>query len=131
MSRIGRLPIPIPQGVDVKLSEAAVEVKGPKGLLSMTIPPLVSVSQDNGNVVVNREGGDGRSKAMHGLARALINNMVVGVTQGFQKQLEIQGVGYRATLQGNTLKLELGFSHPINFPIPQGIEIAVERTNRC
>ena len=127
MSRIGRLPIAIPQGVDVKLSESSVEVKGPKGLLSMAIPPLVKVSQDDGNVVVNREGEDGRSRSMHGLARALINNMVLGVTEGFQKQLEIQGVGYRATLQGDVLHLELGFSHPIDYPIPEGIQISIER----
>jgi large subunit ribosomal protein L6 len=128
MSRIGRLPVPIPKGVDVRLSESAIEVKGPKGLLSMAIPPLVTLSQGDGNVVVKREGEDGKSKAMHGLARALINNMVLGVTEGFRKQLEIQGVGYRATLQGNALSLELGFSHPIAYPIPEGIQITVERS---
>src|SRR3990172_5788651 len=110
MSRIGKLPIAIPQGVQVKVDDGRIEVKGPKGTLARPVPPCVTVGQDAGRILVTRENDERRSRAMHGLARALINNMVTGVTKGFEKRLEIQGVGYRAAIQGKTLKLELGYS---------------------
>jgi len=127
MSRIGKLPIPIPAGVEVKVSPTRIEVQGPRGSLAGNLPSRVRVETDNGNLVVRREGDDRKSRALHGLVRALVNNMVVGVTQGFKKNLEINGVGYRAEVQGKSLKLELGFSHPIVYPFPAGIEIKVEK----
>jgi large subunit ribosomal protein L6 len=127
MSRIGKLPIAIPKGVDVKIEDSTIAVKGPKGQLSRVIPPRVSVSTEEGQIVVTRESDSKEARAMHGLARALFNNMVLGVTEGFKRNLEIQGVGYRAEVQGQTLKLELGYSHPILYPIPQGIEAKVEK----
>ena len=127
MSRIGKLPIAIPQGVQVKVDDGRIEVKGPKGTLARPVPPCVTVGQDAGRILVTRENDERRSRAMHGLARALINNMVTGVTKGFEKRLEIQGVGYRAAIQGKTLKLELGYSHSILYPFPNGIEIKVEK----
>lgn len=131
MSRIGKLPIAIPNGVQVKLEAGRIEVKGPKGTLARPIPPCVLVNTDDGRIVVTREENeDRRGKAMHGLARALINNMVTGVTQGFEKKLEIIGVGYRAAVEGTTLKLELGYSHPIFFPFPAGIDIKVEKNTQ-
>ncbi len=112
----------------MKVDGGRIEVKGPKGTLSKPIPPLVTVNMDDGRIVVAREESeDRRGKAMHGLARALINNMVTGVTQGFEKKLEILGVGYRASVEGTTLRLELGYSHPILYPFPKGIDIKVEK----
>ncbi|MCA9409759.1 MAG: 50S ribosomal protein L6 [Candidatus Omnitrophica bacterium] len=127
MSRIGKMPVAVPSGVDVKIGDGRIEVKGPKGTLSRPIPPNVEVKMENGEVTVTREDDHRRSRAMHGLARALINNMVMGVAQGFQKDLKVQGVGYRATLDGKKLKLELGYSHPILYDFPAGIEIKVEK----
>jgi len=127
MSRIGKQPIAIPQGVEVNLTNTSVEVKGSKGSLARSLPPRVQVKTEEGEIVVTRDGDDREARAMHGLARALINNMVLGVTEGFKKDLEIQGVGYRATLQGKTLNLQLGFSHPILYPFPDGVEIEVEK----
>lgn len=131
MSRIGKLPIAIPKGVQVKVEAGQVEVKGPKGTLARPIPPCVQVNTDDGRILVTREESDDRrGKAMHGLARALINNMVTGVTQGFEKKLEIIGVGYRAAVEGTTLRLELGYSHPIFYPFPKGIDIKVEKNTQ-
>ena len=127
MSRIGKLPIPIPKGVEVKLNEETVEVKGPKGTLTRSLPPRVTVKEEDGMIIVNRHNDHRSSRAMHGLTRALINNMVVGVTQGFKKELKVQGVGYRAVLEGKKLKLELGYSHPIYYEFPEGIDITVDR----
>ena len=127
MSRIGKVPIPIPNGVAIKISEGKIEVKGPKGTLSRTIPPRVTVNVEDNLVVVTRQDDHRESRAMHGLTRALLNNMVIGVNAGFKKELKIQGVGYRAILDGKRLKLELGYSHPIYYDFPEGIDITVEK----
>ena len=127
MSRVGKKPIPIPDKVQVTLKGESIEVKGPKGNLSMAMPPRVSVSQEDGSIVVAPEGGERTDRMMQGLTRALIANMVHGVSVGFQKALEIIGVGYRANVDGKNLVLELGFSHPIRYAIPEGIEIQVEK----
>ncbi len=127
MSRIGKIPVPIPKGVELKISATSVDVKGPNGNLSRTLPPHVSIKEENGEIIVAREDDHRVSRAMHGLTRALLNNMVIGVTDGFKKELRIQGVGYRAVLEGKKLKLELGFSHPIYYEFPQGIDIKVEK----
>lgn len=125
MSRIGRKPIPIPSGVQVRLGAGQVEVQGPRGRLVVPVPAGIRFEQHDGTLVALRQ--DEGDKARHGLARALVANAVLGVTQGFRKELEIVGVGYRAELKGRTLILYLGYSHPIEFPIPEGIDIAVER----
>lgn len=131
MSRIGKLPIALPKGVEVKVDAGRIFVKGPKGNLERALPPCVAVNTEDGRVVVTREETDDRrAKAMHGLTRALINNMVTGVSKGFEKKLEILGVGYRAAVEGTTLKLELGYSHPIYYPFPKGIEITVEKNTQ-
>ncbi len=131
MSRIGKLPIALPKGVEIKVGDGRIEVKGPKGTLSRNMPPCVTVNSDEGRIVVTREETeDRRAKAMHGLTRALINNMVTGVTKGFEKKLEILGVGYRAAVEGTTLKLELGYSHSILYPFPAGIDIKVEKNTQ-
>jgi large subunit ribosomal protein L6 len=127
MSRVGKKPIPIPDKVQVTLKGESIEVKGPKGNLSMVMPPRVSVSQEDGSIVVAPEGGERTDRMMQGLTRALIANMVHGVSVGFQKALEIIGVGYRANVDGKNLVLELGYSHPIRYAIPEGIEIQVEK----
>ena len=126
MSRIGRLPITVPQGVDVKIEGHTVRVKGPKGELARTFHPNVSVTREDGTLVVKRENDEKASRALHGLTRALLQNMVTGVTAGFTKNLEISGVGYRAQLQGETLVLALGFSHPVEIDPPQGVTFTLE-----
>lgn len=123
MSRIGKIPIPVPQGVDVKIDKNEVTVKGPKGQLSLTISPRVSVTRENGALLVVRHGDDKAAKAFHGTTQRLVRNMVIGVTDGFKKELEISGVGYRAAVEGNKLNLSLGFSHPVVFEIPEGLKI--------
>ncbi|MCX8117922.1 MAG: 50S ribosomal protein L6 [Desulfobacterota bacterium] len=127
MSRIGRMPIPLPKDVKVSHDPSKIEVSGPKGTLSLPIPRGILVSVDGGKILVQKEREERTLKALHGLTRSLIANMVTGVTQGFEKRLEIVGVGYRADVQGNTLKLSLGFSHPVLFPIPEGIKMEVEK----
>jgi large subunit ribosomal protein L6 len=127
MSRVGRKPIPIPTGVSVDTLDGAVRVKGPKGTLTGRMPARVSVRVEGGKVSVERSDEDKTARALHGLARALIQNMVRGVVEPFVKELEIQGVGYRADVAGKTLKLLLGFSHPVELPIPEGIKIAVDK----
>lgn len=126
MSRIGKRPIPIPQGVEVKIDGALVEVRGPKGTLSHEVPPEIEVGVSDGQIWVRRKDESRRAKALHGLNRTLIANMVEGVTKGFEKKLEIVGVGYRAALEGKALKLTLGYSHPVIYPTPEGIEISVD-----
>jgi large subunit ribosomal protein L6 len=122
MSRIGKAPITVPGGVDVSIAGGAVTVKGPKGTLSRAIPGAISVRQDEGTLVVERPDDDRENRSLHGLTRTLVNNMVVGVTEGFAKELEIIGVGYRAEAQGpTTLRLALGFSHPVVVNAPEGI----------
>ncbi len=127
MSRTGRKPIPIPDKVKVKLAERAIEVDGPQGKLNLTIHPHIDVEVANNTVLVKRRDDEPESRSLHGLTRALIANMVNGVTTGFKKELDIIGVGYRAEVKGNFLNLSLGFSHPVNFPIPDGIKIAVDK----
>ena len=125
MSRIGKKPIEIPDGVTVELSPAEVKVKGPKGELSQTVNPEMKIERDNGTVTVERPTDRGEHRSLHGLTRTLIANMVEGVTQGFERRLEIQGVGYRAKLQGKQLELALGYSHPVSVSPPDGIEFEV------
>lgn len=125
MSRIGRKPIPVPAGVKVQLSAAAVEVQGPKGKMSVGVPRGIKFEQKDG--VLNALRDSDEQRALHGLARALVANAVRGVTEGFKKELDIVGVGYRAEAKGKNIVFALGYSHPIEFPIPEGIQIAVEK----
>jgi large subunit ribosomal protein L6 len=133
VSRIGRKPIAVPDGVTVEIRPGSVAVRGPKGELSERVSPEMAVSQEDGRVVVTRPTDRGDHRALHGLTRTLVANMVTGVTQGFEKRLEIQGVGYRAALRGRDLEMQLGFSHPvtvkapddITFDVPQPTQIVV------
>ncbi|MEM6251452.1 MAG: 50S ribosomal protein L6 [Cyanobacteria bacterium P01_D01_bin.156] len=126
MSRIGKKPVPIPSGVSVSIDNQSVVVKGPKGELSRTLPNGVNISQDGSEVVVARQNDSRTSRAYHGLSRTLIANMIEGVSKGFEKRLEIKGVGYRAAVKGKTLNMNLGYSHPVEFDPPAGIEFKVE-----
>lgn len=126
MSRVGRKPVPVPQGVSVTLDGGRITVKGPKGELSRTVPPEMTVLVENGEVKVSRPSDESRHRALHGLARALIHNMVLGVSKGFSRQLEIQGVGYRAEANPAGLRLQVGFSHPVEYKAPKGIKLSVE-----
>lgn len=128
MSRIGKKPIALPKGVKVKIDDGKIEVSGPKGSLSTAVPEGVSFRMDGDNLVAERASDD--KAALHGLARALVNNAVVGVTDGFTRQLDIVGVGYKAELQKTRVMFSLGYSHQIEFPIPKGIEVKVERINK-
>jgi large subunit ribosomal protein L6 len=131
MSRIGKLPITVPSGVDVAIDGRTVTVKGPKGTLSHTvIEPITVERDDSGTLNVKRPDDERRSKAMHGLSRTLVNNLVVGVTSGYEKKLEIYGVGYRVALRGTTLEFALGFSHPVVVEPPAGVTFAVEAPTR-
>ena len=130
MSRIGRLPIAVPSTVDVTIDGRQVTVKGPRGTLSRALHPDMSVSQEDGSIVVSRPTEQKTHKQLHGLTRTLVNNMVIGVTDGYRKGLEITGVGYRATLNGNKLTLNLGYSHPIEIDPPSGISFEVESPTR-
>ncbi len=125
MSRIGRKPIAIPDGVTVDVAPALISVKGPKGELSQTVSADMKVLESGGSLTVERPTDRGDHRALHGLTRSLIANMVEGVTDGFEKRLEIQGVGYRARLQGKALELAVGYSHPISVTAPEGIEFEV------
>ncbi|MGH9682252.1 MAG: 50S ribosomal protein L6 [Candidatus Acidiferrales bacterium] len=125
MSRIGNKLIPVPSGVKVAINDAAVEVQGPKGKMHVPLPRGIHFEQKDGTLVAKRDGEEFR--ALHGLARALVANAVTGVTTGFKKDLDIVGVGYRAEVKGKNVVLALGYSHPIEFPIPEGIQIAVEK----
>jgi len=130
MSRIGRLPITVPSGVDVTIDGRTVTVTGPKGTLSRSLHPDMTVSREDGTIVVTRPTEQKTHKQLHGLTRTLVNNMVVGVTDGYRKGLEITGVGYRATLNGKKLTLNLGYSHPIEIEPPDGISFEVENPTR-
>ena len=130
MSRIGRLPIPVPSTVDVTIDGRQVTVKGPKGTLSRALHPDMTISQEDGTLLVTRPTEQKTHKQLHGLTRTLVNNMVVGVTDGYRKGLEITGVGYRATLNGSKLTLNLGYSHPIEIEPPAGISFEVESPTR-
>ena len=125
MSRIGRKPIEIPDGVTVSVTEGRVTVNGPKGELSQSVSPGMRIERSDGTLTVERPSDRGEHRSLHGLTRSLIANMVEGVTRGFEKRLEIQGVGYRARLQGKALELALGYSHPVSMPPPDGIEFEV------
>ncbi len=130
MSRVGKNPIAIPKEVDVRIDGQTVTVKGPKGELSREILREMSIEQADGQLLVSRPSDQQRHRAMHGLTRTLVDNMVRGVSEGFSKTLEMQGVGYRAQMQGTDLQLSIGFSHPVNVPPPTGIEFNVEGTTR-
>jgi large subunit ribosomal protein L6 len=130
MSRIGKQPIRVPDGVQVELQGTRVSVTGPRGSLHQDVHPRMKVTVDDGIVTVERRSEERLDKSLHGLTRTLIANMVAGVTEGFEKRLEIQGVGYRAALQGKDLELQVGYSHPVRFPAPEGIEFEVPAANR-
>jgi large subunit ribosomal protein L6 len=130
MSRIGKLPIEIPKGVKINFVDSVLSVQGPNGKLSRVIMPCVSLNITETSLEVTRNDEATTSRAAHGLTRTLINNMVTGVTKGFQTDLEINGVGYRAEVKGKELVLSLGYSHPVNFPIPDGIAIEVEKMTK-
>ena len=130
MSRIGKQPIAIPQKVKVEIKGQQVSVEGPKGKLNWELPRRTSLKVEDGKVVVSREGDDANAKAMHGLSRALVNTMVRGVSEGFVKKLEIQGVGFKASVQGSNVNMTLGYSHPIVYPIPAQIKVTVEENTK-
>lgn len=130
MSRIGKTPVAIPAKVKVTVTGARVAAEGPKGKLELALPRFTSAQVDGASVKISRASETAEARAMHGLARALVNNMVRGVSEGFQKKLEIQGVGFKAALQGNVVNLSLGYSHPINYPVPAGIKVAVEDSTK-
>jgi large subunit ribosomal protein L6 len=127
MSRIGKKPIPIPKGVTVKVAPDAIEVKGPKGQMRQALPPGIVFAQDDGTLVATLAREDGQLRKFHGLARSLVANAVTGVTDGFKKELDIVGVGYRAELKGKQVHFALGYSHPVIFDIPAGIDIAIDK----
>ena len=127
MSRVGKKPIAIPAGVTVTIGDSQIEVKGPKGTLNTPIPQGISFKQEDGSLVAERHDED--DAAFHGLARALANNAVVGVTEGFKKELDVVGVGYKADVQGKKIVFALGYSHPIEYQLPEGIEAKAERVN--
>ncbi|AEG43459.1 50S ribosomal protein L6 [Isoptericola variabilis] len=126
MSRIGKLPVPVPAGVDVTISGALVTIKGPKGTLEHTVPAPITVAQEDGTLVVRRPDDERSSRALHGLTRTLLANIITGVTEGYEKKLEIVGTGYRVTAKGSDLEFALGFSHPVTVTPPQGIAFTVE-----
>lgn len=126
MSRIGKLPIVVPKGVTVELSEGAISAKGPKGNLSCDLPPLVNVTQEDGNIIVNRSSDEQSARAMHGLARTLVNNLVTGVSTGFERAIEINGVGYTVESKGQYVVFNLGYSHPIYYELPKGVEVKID-----
>ncbi len=131
MSRIGRAPIPLPAGVDVSVADGRITVRGPRGTLERALPPDITVRRDDGELVVERPDDEREHRALHGLTRSLVNNMVIGVTAGFTRDLEIVGVGYRAAAQGpNRLELALGFSHPVVVEAPEGITFEVPAPTR-
>ena len=130
MSRIGRRPIPVPNGVDVSIEGQHVTVKGPKGTLSHTVVEPIEVAQTDGTITVTRPNDEGEIRALHGLSRTLIANMVTGVTEGYRKNLEIVGVGYRVQARGSDLEFSLGFSHPITVRAPEGVTFRVQSPTR-
>ncbi|MBL3687367.1 50S ribosomal protein L6 [Leucobacter zeae] len=130
MSRIGKLPITVPGGVDVKIDGQQVTVKGAKGELSLVVSEPIRVALEDGQVLVTRPNDERDSRALHGLTRTLINNNIIGVTEGYSKQLEVVGTGYRVQQKGTGLELALGFSHPVNVDAPEGITLAVEGSTK-
>lgn len=130
MSRIGKQPITIPPKVKVEVKGQRVSVEGPKGKLNWELPQRTSIKLEKNILVINRDGDDAKAKALHGLSRALVNNMIVGVTEGFVKKLEIHGVGFKAAVQGKVINLNLGYSHPINYPIPDQVKVTVDENTK-
>ena len=130
MSRIGKQPITVPAKVKVDVKGQQVTVEGPKGKLNWKLPGRTSLKVEGDKIVLSREGEDAQAKALHGLSRALVNNMVKGVSEGFVKKLEIQGVGFKAAVQGKVVNLSLGYSHPINYAIPDQIKVTVEENTK-
>lgn len=126
MSRVGKMPISIPSGVDLKIAESGIEVKGPKGVLQLAVHPAIAVSVDGGTVTVTPVEDSRIARQQHGLRRTLLANAVAGVAQGFEKTLDVIGVGYKVNVQGNTVVLNVGFSHPVNFVLPAGIQAKAE-----
>lgn len=129
-SRVARVPVTVPQGVEVEIQGQQVTVKGPKGADGFTVHDWVEITRDDDSVRLAPRRGDRESNAMAGTMRALLNNIVVGVTQGFERRLEIRGVGYRAQMQGNNLNLTLGFSHPVHYAVPEDVEVQVPSTTQ-
>jgi large subunit ribosomal protein L6 len=130
VSRIGKLPIPLPSGVTAKLEDGALKVSGPKGNLQHTLPEGVSLDISKDHISITRADDHRRNRALHGLTRSIVSNLVTGVTKGFERVLEINGVGYRSEVQGNTLVLSLGYSHPIHFILPEKVTATVDKQNR-
>jgi len=130
MSRIGKQPITIPEKVKVDVKGQKVLVEGPKGKLDFDLPRRTAAKIDGKNILVTRQGDDSEAKALHGLSRSILNNMVRGVSEGFVKKLEIQGVGFKAAVQGKVVNLSLGYSHPLNYPIPDQIKVTVEENTK-
>jgi len=130
VSRIGRMPVVIPAGVKVKINSQEVTVEGSKGKLTRTFHPDITIKQEEGKLIVTRNGDDRLQRSLHGLSRSLLANMVDGVTRGFEKNLELAGVGYRAQKTGDKLTLQIGYSHPVEFEPPKGIDITVDGTNK-
>ena len=131
MSRIGNRPVTVPNGVEIDITDGnAVTVKGPKGTLTQNLSPNMSLTRDNGTVLVARPNNERENRSLHGLTRTLLNNMVVGVTDGYKRDLEIQGVGYRAALDGTTLVLSVGFSHPVRMSPPDGVSYTLDGNTR-
>jgi large subunit ribosomal protein L6 len=130
MSRIGKLPIPVPSGVSANIEGQSITITGPKGTLSLDVADAISVKEEDGSLVVTRANDEGSSKALHGLTRSLVSNMVTGVTEGYTKTLELVGTGYRVTAKGQDLEFALGFSHSITVKAPAGITFAVETPNK-
>lgn len=126
MSRIGKQPIALPPGVKLELKGRTVFVEGPKGKLNLELPPRTALKVEAGNVLLSRAGEDAQARALHGLSRALVNNMVKGVSEGFVKKLEIHGVGFKAAVQGSTITMSLGYSHPVVYQIPDQVKVVVE-----
>jgi large subunit ribosomal protein L6 len=130
MSRIGKQPVVVPDKVKVNIKGQKVSIEGPKGKLDFELPRRTSAKLEGSNVVVSRQGDDSEAKALHGLSRSILNNMVRGVSEGFVKKLEIQGVGFKAAVQGKNVNLSLGYSHPLNYPIPDQIKVTVEENTK-
>jgi len=127
MSRIGKKPIAVPKGVTVKTDASGVEVKGPKGQMKQPLPPGITAAVEDGHIVTKKVSDDAQLGKFHGLARSLVNNAVLGVTEGWKKELDIVGVGYRAEMKGQQIHLALGYSHPVIFDVPKGIEVAIDK----
>ena len=130
MSRIGKQPVPIPPKVKVEVKERKVHIEGPKGKLNFELPRRTSAKVENGQVLVSRDGDEAEARAVHGLSRAILQNMVQGVSEGFVKKLEIHGVGFKAAVQGKMINLSLGYSHPVNYEIPEQIKVTVEENTK-